>query len=124
MGLKMVLKALGINVSDEHIAQAEKLIPQLPELVNRIIKVFNESLQKADARITALETSNQHLIEQNRVIQGVEVSLLDEMKMVFEKLEEISNGIRDGRNIQHKSTRGNGTGSNSSVSSTSKRTTD
>lgn len=75
MGLKMMLKALGINVSEEHIAQAEKLIPQLPKVLNDAIAVINATIAKADERLTALETSNQHLIVQNETLKTIITSI-------------------------------------------------
>lgn len=70
MGLKMMLKALGINVSEEHIAQAEKLIPQLPKVLNDAIAVINATIAKADERLTALENSNQEIIRRLEEMQN------------------------------------------------------
>lgn len=100
MGLKMMLKALGINISEEHIAQAESLIPQLPKILNEAIAVINSTIAKADVRITALETSNQKLIEQNTALMTNGVVLLEQLgdirKRLIDDSERTDHAARNG----------------------------
>lgn len=55
-GLGMMLKAFGVNVTEEHIQAVEVLIPELPSKLAHAWKTIDESLQHFDERLIALES--------------------------------------------------------------------
>jgi hypothetical protein len=61
-GLRVMLKALGIEVSDEHIQAVQELIPQLPAKLNQAANAINSAMQNFDGRLQALEKSNQEIL--------------------------------------------------------------
>jgi hypothetical protein len=54
-GMLMLLRSMGIEVSDEHVNMLTDLIPKLPQIVNDCIRVINVTISRADQRIQALE---------------------------------------------------------------------
>lgn len=56
-GLGMALKAFGVKISDEDIAQVEILLPQLPARVQQAITVMNAAVQMYDYRLSRIEAA-------------------------------------------------------------------
>jgi len=67
-GLTMMLKALGINVSPEHIQMIESLLPVLPEKLNQVVSVVNNALTNFDGRLQTLEKQNAELKAQHALM--------------------------------------------------------
>lgn len=61
-GLAMMLKALGINVTQEHIQAVEILIPQIPGRLNQATQVVNAAILNFDQRLKALELQNAEIL--------------------------------------------------------------
>jgi len=51
----MMLKALGLEITPEHIAMLQALIPQLPAKINEAAQAINAALANFDARLRAIE---------------------------------------------------------------------
>lgn len=56
-GVGMMLKALGVNVTEENIRMIEALIPQIPSKLNEFVRVFNAALQDNQQRLSRLEAA-------------------------------------------------------------------
>lgn len=54
--LPQLLKAFGINVPPETVAQIEALIPQIPSHLQQATRVINSTIQNFDKRLAAIET--------------------------------------------------------------------
>jgi hypothetical protein len=61
-GLAMMLKAMGINVTPEHVKAIEDLIPQLPGKLNQVVSTINDALKYFDQRLTTLETQHAEIL--------------------------------------------------------------
>lgn len=57
MGLRMVLKSLGVNFTDEHVAQIEAMIPQIPRILTDSVKTVNNHLDRMDVRQKGVENA-------------------------------------------------------------------
>lgn len=55
-GVQIMLKSLGISISDENIKMVETLVPQLPAKIQEAVTVINASLKNFDARLAVLES--------------------------------------------------------------------
>lgn len=82
----MMLKALGVNVSEEHIKAIEVIIPQIPAKLNEGAAFINQSVENFDQRITRMEKQQEHII-----------MLLDSLNQRFIMQTEQSNVNRSDR---------------------------
>lgn len=62
-GLRVMLQALGIQISEEHIQAAQELIPQLPARLNQAATVINGAVNNFDQRLIALENGQKEILE-------------------------------------------------------------
>lgn len=63
MKIGPILRALGINVTEEHIKAIEDLIPQLPAKLNLVVTTINDTIRYFDARFNKLEKQNEEILE-------------------------------------------------------------
>lgn len=61
MSLALIMKALGVKIPPETLAQVERIIPQIPARANQAIQLINAAVQQADQRARALEARMQIL---------------------------------------------------------------
>ena len=54
-GMQMMLKALGLEITSEHIAMLQALIPQLPAKINEVAQAINAALANFDSRLRVIE---------------------------------------------------------------------
>ncbi len=62
MGIQMLLKALGVNITPEQAAMVEALIPQIPAKLNQVVVSVNSSMENFDQRLKTLERQSEHII--------------------------------------------------------------
>jgi hypothetical protein len=75
MPLGSILKMLGLKVPEETAKQIEAIIPQIPARVTQAVEIINETIRKADERLSALE-------EQQKVLREEMLRLLSVMQAV------------------------------------------
>ncbi len=63
MRIGPILRALGINVTEEHIKMVEDLIPQIPTKLNVVVTTINQAIQHFDGRLQAIEKQNAEILE-------------------------------------------------------------
>jgi len=66
-GLAIMLKAFGINVSEEHIKNLEVIIPQIPAKLQEAANAINAAIARNEI---ALEDMRRELSELKEVING------------------------------------------------------
>ena len=59
----MMLKALGINITEPQVQMIETLIPQIPERLNQAGSLINNAVKNFDARLAAIEKTQQLILE-------------------------------------------------------------
>lgn len=98
-----MLKAFGVNIEQQHLDAIEKIIPQVPRLIEQGTTVINSAVQNFDARLKVLEEENKQLKD------ALETAALRN-GMMEEKILEAINGIRNDRdNGSHRTGTANGT---------------
>lgn len=53
--LGMILKGLGVNVSDEHVKQIEILLPQLPSRMQQTVEVINAAVDQTHSKLDRIQ---------------------------------------------------------------------
>lgn len=102
-----MLKAFGVNIEQQHLDAIEKIIPQVPRLIEQGTTVINSAVQNFDARLKVLEEENKQL--KDFLIAALETAALRN-GMMEEKILEAINGIRNDRdNGSHRTGTANGT---------------
>jgi hypothetical protein len=91
-GLAMMLKAFGVNVSPEHIAAVEVLIPQIPAKLQEAVSYINGNITRFDLRMKALESAH------------------DASLQLLEDIRKELHGIADSSGTKSVSRPGTGTG--------------
>jgi septal ring factor EnvC (AmiA/AmiB activator) len=79
--LGMVLKSIGVNITDEHRQQIETMLPQLPAKVVQIVGAINAS-------IDTINRNSAELAE----LRGAQEALREEMRKEFNLLMEELHG--------------------------------
>ena len=64
----IVLKAMGITVTDDTVRQIETLLPQLPGRLNQAVEVINHAVRETHAR---LDSQQQQLISIRETLEGM-----------------------------------------------------
>src|SRR5271154_1977461 len=59
-GVSMLLKSLGVNITDEDIKKLEILVPQLPAKAQEVIKFNISKWTEMDARLEKIQKSQEH----------------------------------------------------------------
>jgi hypothetical protein len=54
-GILMLLKALGVELTEEQATMIQELIPQLPEKVNEVVQMINGCMKNFDERLRSIE---------------------------------------------------------------------
>jgi len=80
-GLGMMLKALGVNVTEETVRQIETMLPQVPAVAQNIIVSVREFMTQCDARLTVLEQAERDRL---RMMQGID----DKLSILLESRSE------------------------------------
>jgi hypothetical protein len=62
MNLKVILKMLGVKVSDGVVAQIEAIIPQVPGVLRNAVETINATIKKADERFVSIEDNQQKIM--------------------------------------------------------------
>lgn len=75
-GLAMMLKALGIKITPETLAQIEALLPQIPAKVNQLIEWNRTALIKFS---TSLESIVSNSKESNERLQRMELDMRERL---------------------------------------------
>jgi hypothetical protein len=99
-GVGMVLKALGVNVTEQHVRMIEALIPQIPGKINEFVVAFNAALQDNRDRLTRIEehekTSAELLVQ-----VALSMSALDERlarcERIIDELQQPGRNTDDGK---------------------------
>lgn len=83
MNLRLVLRALGVTLSDEDIKRIEEIIPQIPSHLNGAIKFLNSAVTNFDERLKAIEETQVKILEVLNVIhESRGLGRIDESKRV------------------------------------------
>lgn len=72
-GLAMMLKALGVEITPEQAKMIEELIPQIPARLKQAYEFMNAFVKRADERFTAMEQSQQMMLQEIRNLKGGQV---------------------------------------------------
>lgn len=83
-GLGMILKSLGVKVTEENVHQIEHIIPQVPAKIQEVIAFLNERTSTFEARINSLEA----------LTHAVRLQIEGLRKEQREQLEAINESIR------------------------------
>jgi len=75
-GIGMMLKAFGVNFTDEHIKAVEALIPELPAKVASAFKTVDSTLENFDCRLKTIESTLEAITQNQREIIQNQCSLL------------------------------------------------
>jgi len=67
-GVLMMLKSLGVNISDQDLKTVEAIIPQIPAKVNEIVTFIRKRDENFETRLRALETL---AFENNELLQEI-----------------------------------------------------
>jgi site-specific DNA-adenine methylase len=62
-GLILVLRAIGVNITDADAKMIETIIPQIPTKIQELWGVIKSNLENVDARLRALEQTQKELIQ-------------------------------------------------------------
>lgn len=79
-GIGMMLKAFGVNISEEHIKMVEREVPLLPSRIQEASQAIASALANFDHRIKELEVSNQIIIQNQQGIQDTLRLILEESR--------------------------------------------
>jgi hypothetical protein len=102
--LTKLIKAFGVNVEEKHIEAIEKIIPEVPRIVEQGISLINGAVTNFDARLCALETA----AENNRINQSL---IIEHQVKIREELQEILTHVRTRRDSDSRtSATGNSSG--------------
>lgn len=71
-GLALMLKALGIKITPEVLAQIEALLPQIPAKINAVLQFLREFVQRFDTRSD----------DQTERLKRIELELLELRKLL------------------------------------------
>lgn len=92
-GIGMMLKAFGVNITDEQIKMVEALIPTIPDKITEVYRIIDGSLQNFDGRLSALELRLESLHAQKSDIIAVlkelystQSNLIQAMTMLQERM--------------------------------------
>lgn len=100
----MLLKAIGVNFTESHVKAIEAIIPQIPQKLNEAGAAVNAAITNFDARLKAIEESNQLII-----------SWIAQTKIQLERLVELGEHNSSDRTVRPES------GDNGSTSRSRKR---
>jgi hypothetical protein len=67
-GILMMLKSLGVNITDKDLKTVEAIIPQIPAKVNEIVAFIRERDKNFEERLRALEVLT---FENNQLLQEI-----------------------------------------------------
>jgi hypothetical protein len=101
-GIGMLLSAVGVKFTPEHIHQIEVMIPQIPGILRQSVEAVNASLTRLDARQTELERAVLSLAQTVTNLAETQLRLETELQLLREVLE-------DGRGKHHHNDNGNHT---------------
>lgn len=62
-GIEILLKAVGVKVSSEVLAQTEAMLPQLPTRINEAIQFILQWQRNFDTRLKAIEATQVDILE-------------------------------------------------------------
>lgn len=63
-GLVLLLRAIGVNITDDDAKMIEGMIPKIPGMVQNIYTVIQQNMANIDTRMKALESVVQSLKEE------------------------------------------------------------
>jgi hypothetical protein len=75
-GLQMMLKALGIGITPEQVAQLEIVLPQIPGKAAELITIFNAKIKLYDAAFQSIVSELEALKNQN----AEQLKILEELR--------------------------------------------
>lgn len=98
-GIGMILKSLGVKISDAHITQLEVLLPQIPTKAQEIIAFLGRTMDAFNNKLDklALDLETRAVIEDARYEElHTQMECLGQSVIVLKALlEEIQNGRRN-----------------------------
>lgn len=68
-GLILILRAIGVTITDDDAKMIEGIIPQIPALLKNAWEVFNNNMQNINGRMIALETAVKELTTANEALR-------------------------------------------------------
>jgi hypothetical protein len=97
-GLGLVLRSLGVNISEEHIRGMEVLIPQIPAKVQQVIVAVNATIERIDNRELAVEERLTMLLnvlkETVHTMSGYYECTIKNQQTLLDQLSRIENHLQ------------------------------
>lgn len=90
-----MLKALGINVTDEIVAKIEMLLPQVPSVAHDIVRKVQSFITESDIRLSKLESRETDRFTLLQVIEEKQSIIDDKLTQLIELGSVKSHGGRN-----------------------------